>query len=200
MKHNKPLFGMIKGHKGFTLVELLICLYILALIATFTIPKLLVTQQNQQYNASAKEMASLASAAYQQLQFSGSVTSSTRGKDLSPYMNYLSVDTSSLIDNIPGATTNSCSSSNPCLNLHNGGKLMLWGNYFAGTTNNVIFIQYDPDGVVTDGTTSGPGKSVKFAIYYNGMITSRGNIIPGSKDNAATYNPDATADPPWFSW
>lgn len=42
----------IFGQKGFTLAELLISLAILGVIATFTIPKILSSQQNGSLNAS----------------------------------------------------------------------------------------------------------------------------------------------------
>lgn len=44
-------------YPGFTLAELLISLAILGIIATFTIPKLLMNQRVSAYNASAKESA-----------------------------------------------------------------------------------------------------------------------------------------------
>ncbi|HEY9745532.1 MAG TPA: prepilin-type N-terminal cleavage/methylation domain-containing protein [Oculatellaceae cyanobacterium] len=49
---------------GFTLAELLIALSILGLIATFTIPKVLVAQQDMTYRANAKDVAAAISAAY----------------------------------------------------------------------------------------------------------------------------------------
>ena len=63
---------MPKGlNSGFTLAELLIALLILGEISTFTIPKIIYSQQNQKYNAIAKESAAMISAAYQQYQYSG---------------------------------------------------------------------------------------------------------------------------------
>ena len=139
--------------------------------------------------------------AFQQAQMSGSISSSSTAGILSQYMNYVSVDTSSSIDNINGGTTNSCSSDGPCLNLHNGGKLLLWNHSFGGAnTTNVLMFQFDPDGVVTDGTTNGPGKAVKFALYYNGMVTSRANVLAGTTDSAGPFGASATADPSWFQW
>lgn len=83
-----------KPHYGFTLAELLISLAILAEIATFTIPKVLTSQQNGKYNAAAKEAASMVSAASQQLQYTGTVSASTTGSELTPYLNYVKYDTS----------------------------------------------------------------------------------------------------------
>ncbi|MCE3235965.1 MAG: hypothetical protein K0Q50_2145 [Vampirovibrio sp.] len=53
-------------YPGFTLAELLISLSILGIIATFTIPKLLMNQRVSAYNASAHESAASISGAYQQ--------------------------------------------------------------------------------------------------------------------------------------
>jgi prepilin-type N-terminal cleavage/methylation domain-containing protein len=188
--------------KGFTLAELLISLAILSIIATFTIPKILVTQQGQKYNSSAKETFSMVSGAYQNLLLNSTASSGTSAIDLSPYMNYISVDSTSIIDNVNTGTTTSCDSSNGlCLNLHNGGKLLLLKYTFNGTSpTNALFFQFDPDGVVTDGTTNGPGKSVKFAVYYNGMLTSRNNFLTGTQNSSGTYNPTTSNDPSWFSW
>lgn len=47
----------LKLNRGFTLAELLIALAILGVIAAFSIPKVLSAQQNQTYNAIAKEAA-----------------------------------------------------------------------------------------------------------------------------------------------
>jgi prepilin-type N-terminal cleavage/methylation domain-containing protein len=56
---------MSKQHSlGFTLAELLIALAILGEIATFTIPKILSSQQNGTNKAKAKEAFSMVSSAY----------------------------------------------------------------------------------------------------------------------------------------
>lgn len=186
---------------GFTLAELLIALAILGVIATFTIPKILMSQQNSQYNATAKEVAAMIAGAYQSASLTGDLRSSFTAGSFSQYMNYLSVDTASTIDNVNEQTTSSCNTDGPCLNLHNGGKLLLWNQGFGGTNvTNAVFFQFDPDGRVTDGTTNGPGKSVKLALYYNGLITSRANILVGTTTSASSYPAQPTADPLWFQW
>ena len=171
---------------GFTLAELLIALAILGVIATFTIPKILVSQQNGKYNAAAKEAVGMIAGAYQQAQLSGTISATTKGVDLTPYMNFVKYDTSgTLVDDNPPNTSWDCSSISPCLFLHNGGTLHFEPNTFGGTSSTNFFkIEFDPDGKVTDATTNGPGKAVEFRLYYNGRISSSGG----------------SDDPSWFSW
>jgi prepilin-type N-terminal cleavage/methylation domain-containing protein len=180
--------------KGFTLVEVLISLLILAEIATFTIPKLIIGQQNATYKAKAKEVAGMVAAAYQQYQFKNSPVPSTAGiQDLTPYMNYVSTDSSTVIDNVQDAGFNTCGSGSAdfCLRLHNGaifryGRSITYN--FGGTspTDKTWFVM-DPDGT-SDGTTNGPGKAVAFYLYYNGRISSYGVAN------------NSNQDPPWFTW
>lgn len=192
-----------KRHPGFTLPELLISLAILGVIATFTIPKILVVQQNGAYNASAKEAAAAIAAAFQLYTAQNQITSSTTVSSLTPYFNYLTMDTSRTIDNKYGSTTLSCNvSGGGCLILHNGGALRYNGSVLGGTnTTNAFEFIYDPDGVQTDGTTNGPGKAVNFFLYSNGMITTRGTTVTNTLACGTTYaSPAPSADPPWFSW
>ena len=77
-----------RGHNlGFTLAELLIALVILGVIATFTIPKVLSSQQSNQWKSQAKEVASMISGAYSVYQSENSASASTTTADLSPSMN-----------------------------------------------------------------------------------------------------------------
>lgn len=188
---------------GFTLPELLISLLILGEITTFTIPKILSSQQNSQYNASAKEVVAMISAAYQQASFSSSNLSTIAPGNLFQYMNYVKVDTTSSIDGLynQGVNSTNCS-QRPCILLHGGGILFGSQWNFAGTaTTNAINFIYDPDGKVTDGTTTGPGKSIAFYLYANGRIVTSANILPGTTNQSGgTYTADASLDPPWFSW
>ncbi len=173
--------------QGFTLAELLIALAILGVIATFTIPKILAAQQDQSYNAKAKEAAAMVSTAYQKHLLSGQLSTSSSMMSLSQYMNYLSVDTTSTIDTYQTSTTRACTGWT-CLRLHNGAVIRHGGNPF-GTTTGGVWFDVDPDGQVTDGTTNGPGKAVQFALRYNGRITTLG-----------VQSGDPAVDPPWFSW
>lgn len=187
---------------GFTLAELLIALLILAEIATFTIPKILTSQTNTQYNAVAKEDLSAVAAAFQQLQLAGGVSSSTKISDLTPYINYTAFDTSSSLDGVYTSTSRNCTTTYQCIRMHNG-SVIQWRNdaSFGGTsTTNGLWIHIDPDGVLTDGTTNGPGKAVGIFIYYNGRMADEGNIVSGTVSSAATYNPNPALVPPWFSW
>jgi prepilin-type N-terminal cleavage/methylation domain-containing protein len=108
---------------GFTLAELLIALMILGVISTFAIPKIITTQQMMANNAKAKEVIATISGAYQAAQSNGIITGSSKATDLLPYMNYLSIDTSSQID-WPVGTSGpaTCSGTDKCLNLHGVGN------------------------------------------------------------------------------
>jgi len=186
--------------KGFTLAELLIALSILGVIATFTIPKILTTQQNSKYNATAHEAASMIAAAYTAYSKDHAPSASTTPGDLTPYMNFVAADSSSTVDAFYEANTHDCATY-PCLKLHNGGMFSYETGGFTGTsTTHAIYFYFDPDGRVTDGTTNGPGKSVCFWLYFNGRISSYANITPGTVYAAGTVNPDPVSDPPWFSW
>lgn len=188
--------------RGFTLAELLISLAILGVIAAFTIPKILVAQQNSQYTAQAKEAASMIGSAYEIYKQRGNVpTTNTSAGDLTPYMNYVAADSSSTIDLFYNGTTRACNGGYDCVRLHNGGMLLWASAGFMGTAStNAIYFYYDPDGRVTDGTTNGPGKGLCLWLYYTGRVTSYSNLSAGTVYGGGTVGPNATADPPWFQW
>lgn len=189
-----------RGLFGFTLVELLIALAILGVIATFTIPKILTAQQNERNEAIAKETAAMISAAYQQAQHEGVAQADMVGYTLTQYMNYVSADTTSIIDDRPGIASYDCASQS-CIKLHNGGVLLFRsGESFGGTgADNGIPIIFDPDGVYSGSTADSPGKSVIFVLYYSGKLTSFGFIPPPCfYSSIAPIGP--APDPSWFSW
>lgn len=156
---------MSQKHRfGFTLAELLIALSILGVIATFTIPKILASQQTQQYNAVAKENIGAMISAYQQLKTNGLLSTSTTYGAFTPYLNYVAADTSGIwsMDSVPTMGTITCNASNyACLKMHNGSMIgyRVDVSFGGSNTTNAIHFVIDPDGRVTDGTTNGPGKS-----------------------------------------
>lgn len=188
----------LKSSPGFTLAELLIALVILGVIATFTIPKILQAQQNQKYNAIAKETIAVVQAAYNNYKLTNTVDANTRPIDYLPNaINYVAIDTTSVIDAPPNAAsaTITCSAgANQCYRLHSGAILRPSGCRFGGTTNlSYNSINIDPDGVLT-----GNQDSVEFVIYFNGKMTSNSFV-----DSAATSScggADLSTDPVWFSW
>jgi prepilin-type N-terminal cleavage/methylation domain-containing protein len=190
-----------KINVGFTLAELLIALALLGVVATFTIPKVLQSQQDQSYKAKAKEAAGSIAAAYSILKQNNLLTSNTRPVDLTPYLNYTSVDTSTSIDWVQTAGSLSCTATEPCYKLHNGGTLRFMDVYFSGTgTTNAIYFDFDPDGV-NSGSTSGPGKSVEFVLYYTGRLTTYGAHTDNTVSSAGTrVNAIPAYDPSWFGW
>ena len=187
---------------AFTLAELLIALVILGVIATFTIPKVLQSQQNNSYNAAAKEAIAMVSGAYQAYKQQNTPTNSTSTTNMTPFMNYVVLDTTSVIDSKQTQTTTACSAGT-CLRLHNGGMLRYNSTPFNAVSSSTSALEYlfDPDGKVTDGTTNGPGKAVNFFLYVNGRIVDRGNSDPNTYASGNNYPAaDPTTTPPWFSW
>jgi prepilin-type N-terminal cleavage/methylation domain-containing protein len=196
-----------KWPDGFTLAELLIALAILGIIATFTIPKVLQSQQDGRYKAIAKEAASAISGAYSAYQLQNTQTATTKAADLLPYMNYVTLDTASSIDLDQTLTTISCSGTAPCAKLHNGAALMATDDCFRGTAStNAVFFILDPDGKVTDGTTNGPGKSLSLVLYSNGRLVSVDGVASSTitdwfcNGNSEAEAANPTYIPTWFSW
>ncbi len=199
------------GYKGFTLAELLSALAILGVIATFTIPKVLNASQSSQWKSGYKEFASMISGAYAAYTLENTPTTATDVGDLTPYMNYVRIDTSSTVDQAYGsAGTVVCGASNTtCLQLHSGAMAFLALNKcFRGTTDlHAIGFGYDPDGKVTaGGLANDPGKQLSVTLYFNGRITSRdavmANTLNGNNNctGSNTINPDPTIKPEWFEW
>lgn len=176
---------------GFTLAEVLIALVILGVIATFTIPKILQSQQSSQKNAIAKEIMASVSGAYEVYRHQNTITASTGMDDLIASLNYVKADTASMIDHKPGVASADCSSASvKCYKLHNGA--MLWysttAGHFTGTTSgDYLLFLVDPDGIYNNGDAS--GKAVELFLYTTGRLTSRAIVAD-----------DPTKDPSWFSW
>ena len=186
---------------GFTLAELLICVAILGVIATFTIPKLMVRTQSEQYTAAAKDVFSTLSNAYQQHLQNGLLNANTYPKDLTPYINYVAIDTSSSIDfSTSAALSSTCSATDPCLRLYDGSLLQLRNHYFSGTsTTHVIDFFFDPDGKLTDTVATGPNRSLNIFLYYTGRTATRASIITSCINIACPLSPSGT-EPFWFRW
>jgi len=189
------------SNTGFTLAELLIALMILGEIATFTIPKIIIAQQNQTFNARTKEDIASMSAIYQQYITRNGASSSLSLSSLNSYLNYTSLASSGLIDAVPGSTSLDCSAWK-CYRLANGSTLAFDSGQTFGATDSlaVSYFYIDPDSTYS-GTTNGTGKSIAVFLYYGGRVTTWGNVASGSHDVwGATYTPTPANDPTWFQW
>ncbi len=184
---------------GFTLAELLSALAILGVIATFTIPKVLQASTNGQYNSSAKEVASMFVNAYDAYRLNNSINASTSVADLTPYMNYVSVDTSGAsIDAAWTDAGDSCSGLRPCLILHNGGVFHYdQSQSFGGTTDlHTIWGEY----IIDRSFAGDKDRGVRFNVYTNARLMSRGSVLPGTTSSTGAFGSAPDDDPPWFSW
>lgn len=199
---------MLMCRNGFTLAELLIALAILGVIAVFTIPKVLQSQQSSASNAVAKEALGTLSAAFSAYQLNNSLSASTKSADLTPYLNYVKMGTTTVLDHVGGTpygANDTCSNSKPCFQLHNGAMLMMYDTNFCNTSN-ISFIHFilDPDGKFSGAANStAPGVSMGVDLHYNGKINSAGTRNAGTD---CTYQGGGNQfwgtvpDPTWFSW
>ena len=188
---------------GFTLAELLIALAILGVIATFTIPKVLNTQQDNKYSSMAKEVMGMMSEAYLAYKTEGGNPYLTHG-DLTPYFNYVNLEPTAQFNNRTGGSI-TCNGGTPvCMRLHNGGILAYWNidRFCSDNTPSAIGFSFDPDGKYIAGD-----QSLEIYVYLNRMIRTRGTIEPNTtwSNNGdtlcdATVSADPANEASWFSW
>ena len=189
---------------AFTLAELLIALVILGVIATFTIPKVLSSQQNGQWNSQMKETLGMVSGAFEVYKHEQGLVTTMSSADLTPYMNYVSLDTSSSIDHTPGNGSIACTPTSPCLRLHSGAAIKsapTTTTFCVADPASFIWFFYDPDGVYSGSTTT-PGKSVVIDLHYNGRINTGVERQPGEEaySGCAAEGWGSDTAPDWFSW
>ena len=188
---------------GFTLAELLTVLSVFAVIATFTIPKIVTSQQTTKWNAAAKEMIAAISEGHMQLKAKNVLSANTTAGDIinNGNFNYTSIKTTGLIDDVYGGTSIDCSQSYfTCYVLHNGGVLLVEQGkpYTATGANNALPFIFDPDGVYS-GSSTGSGKSLFIFMYYNGKIRDFANIDnPTYVDYWGYIGPYSPQG--WFKW
>jgi prepilin-type N-terminal cleavage/methylation domain-containing protein len=192
--------------QGFSLVELLLTLAIMGLLMAFTIPALFqmpASKQTAKYTQMARNAAFMILSSYERYKTANStVLSTVTPSNLTPYMNYVKVDSTSTIDSYNGATTDNCATANfTCLRLHNGGMLAYQNlEAFGGTnTTNAIYFKFDPDGRQTDNTTNGPGKALVVFLQYNGTLHSWGTLPTTVQSSTSSYSATPTNDPVWFT-
>ncbi len=204
-----PRMDILKAlQKGFSLVELLITFGIIALIVTFTVPQLFqsnTSTYSSKKTSAARDATFMILSAYRQYKsVNGSVPITMTPLTLSPYMSYLSVDTSSNLDDMSNwGSFVSCSVAAPCLRLSNGGKLVLFPKQLNGTyTTNATYFYFDPDGVYSGaGAVDNQSRSLGIILYYDGTIRTRGALKNNTciQASGCGINGNSIYDPSWFT-
>lgn len=169
---------------AFTLTELLIALAILGMIATFTIPKILNAQADSRNKAVAKEIIGMVSNAVYLAQTNGALSITSTFADLTPYMNYVAVDTTSTVDSVPGGVGATPCATYKCLRLHNGALLLYDPTQTFSTTMGALPAIIDPDGQVTS-----KNDSLGIVVDYSSRIADY-EVVLG----------DSSHTPAWFTW
>lgn len=180
---------------GFTLSELLIALTLLGIIAAFTIPKVLTSFNGNTHNAKAKAAAFMIQAAYNDYQMENAPTQATKASHLTPFFNYVSVDTVNTYYGLCPVSVDCSALTGSCMRLGSGGMLTANDVTSFGSTSptNAIPFSFFPEKSTTE--------SIVFFLYYDGTLRTRNNV----KDNTANstfgdIDPTIVCDASWFSW
>ena len=191
--------GVMRVRAGFTLAELLIALLILGVIATFTIPKVLSSQQDTRRKAVIKEVAGMLSGAFQAYRQDNAITASLHGGHLSPYMNYVRADVSMAMDAYVGNPSTNCNGGQPCLVLHNG-AVMRYQTNGMGTVDTTTAIWFEIDPTAGASGANSPEGIVELWLYTNGRIVSWSSLDDDTCYAAFCVSADPNKDPPWWGW
>ena len=204
--------SMTKQHAGFSLAEILIALGLVAVLASFLIPKVLDagdsgTHLNQVLRSAALEMQTAHTALTLNEELSGSHGLS----ELAAYFRHAKEDTTSLpnTEASNATATVTCSDSRVlCYQFESGA--ILFGSATSemtfseptdyDLTDNTLWFVIDPDG------GSGPERGVPFSVLGNGRVITANNRTASMRQ----YSPwtglhappilPSTDIPAWFEW
>ena len=203
---HKQLYG------GFTLSELLIALVLLGIIASLTVPKLLVSLNTKQANTLANDAKLLVSSAYADYAFGNpkppsSFTLAALLPSL-PYAKHLNEAGETVSIDCPPLGTSvalGCSGSHPrvatlnpastdyvSLRLKNGGVLVLPTSLSLGGRSPLHGLPFVVD---YDGKASNRSDSVEFWLYSDGTVRTRQTLVANTVNSGGTFNPVPNADP-----
>jgi prepilin-type N-terminal cleavage/methylation domain-containing protein len=168
--------------RAFTLSELLIAVAILGLIATFTIPKVLVSVRNTQDKAIAKEtVATIHSVLFEGWQ-NGSINANTLDSDvltvLQQKLNATSYCTSTCSTMASPAYPYGDTFDRNVFTFGSGATLTLWG--VDGTARNWLLVFIDINGPIKGPNSMTTADGDIISLYYNksnAPITAAGNFV-----------------------
>lgn len=169
----------LQRNSGFTLAELLIALAILGVIATFTIPKVLTSQNDSKRTAVMKEAVATLNNVLQQGLLEGGVTDSNLGTYYLNHLNAIKIcdtnaKTQGCWSNV--ATTFAGQEATPGVVLANGAFICGFDDASSGTGADTIAIDWNgADGPNTEGNDI----MMVRAIVDNSTITDRVSTVRG---------------------
>lgn len=132
--------------KGFTLAELLIALGILGVIATFTIPKILISQNGAKRVAVFKEVIATLNVVLQQGRLEGVVTDSNLGTYYLNHLNAIKICSTNAVSQgcwSPDVTDIASQQAAPGVTLANGAFIAGLDDASSGTGADTIIIDWN---------------------------------------------------------
>ncbi len=160
---------VLQKKSGFSLTELLVGVLLLGVIASFTIPKVLTNQKNQQRNSFTKE--AMVTLTDMMAVYKGALKTSTGMEQLRQGLNAHRTTEAKFIEG--NANLLNCSMPQfACLQLPNGTAMgYTLPSRFGGTKpNNAILIYFDPDGLSNSHVGIGPYDGVNLYLYTDGIV------------------------------
>lgn len=162
-----------RSSSGFTLAELLIALGILAVIATFSIPKILMSQQTSKKKAVFQETVAALNEAFVPACLAGSITEANFGTYMLTHLNAVKIcTTNSMTQGCWYGTDLVGQSATPGVVLHNGAVIAGLDDSVSGGNTGQDTLMMDWDG--PGGTNlHGDDQMVMKAIITNATSTDR---------------------------
>lgn len=161
-----------RSSSAFTLAELLIALGILAVIATFSIPKILMSQQTSKKKAVFQETVAALNEAFVPACLSGQITEANVGSYIRNHLNAVKICTDSMNDGCWFGTDLVAQGHTEGVALHNGAVIAGLDDAVSGGNTGQDTLMIDWDGS-SGANLHGQDQMIVKAIITNATSTDR---------------------------